>query len=189
MNSAAVQPKFNLATYLDWERNQPGKNEFVRGEIFAMVGARRIHGEVAGNCFALLRQHLKGGPCRAYINDMKVRVERADAMFYPDVFVTCDPRDRATELVFAHPTLVIEVLSESTASLDRGFKFVAYRQLDSLAEYCLIDPETRTVEVYRKGVDGLFTLHDFSNAQEVRFDSVDADFALVDVFEGVSPTA
>ncbi len=185
MNSAAVQAKLDLAAYLEWESGQPGKNEFVRGEVFAMVGARRIHGEVAGNCFALLRQHLKGGPCRAYINDMKVRVERADAVFYPDVFVTCDPRDRATELVFAHPTLVIEVVSDSTAAYERGPKFAAYRQLPSLAEYALIAPERKSVEVFRRNADGLFVLHDFSGQETVEFQSIGAKVPLAIVFENV----
>ena len=188
MSSAVTRTRLTYAEYLDWECGQPGRNEFFRGDVFAMVGARRVHGEVAGNCFALLRQHLKEGPCRAYINDMKVRIDSADAVFYPDVFVTCDARDLATEHIFQYPKLVIEVLSESTASFDRGVKFATYRQLPSLLEYCLIDADSRTVEVFRRGSDGLFTLHDFSAAEEVRFASVAAIFGLASVFENVDTT-
>jgi Uma2 family endonuclease len=150
-----------------------------------MISARRVHGEVAGACFAILRQYLNGSGCRAYINVMKVRVEVADAVFYPDVFVTCDARDLASDYVFAHPVLVIEVLSETTAGYDRGFKFAAYRQLESLLEYVLLDPDRRSVEVLRRGADGLFTLHDFFAADIVELASVDARFARPELFEGV----
>jgi len=185
MTSTATQPRISYSDYLEWENARADKNEFVRGEVFAMVGARRVHGEVALNCAALLKTHLAGSGCRAYASDMKIRVEAADAVFYPDVFVTCDARDLATELVFAHPVLVSEVLSESTASYDRGFKFAAYRQLASLVEYMLIDPDRRSVEVFRRGADGLFTLHDFSASQEVHLASVEAHLAMANLFDGV----
>ncbi len=79
--------------YLAWEAEQEDKHEFMAGEIFAMVGASTHHVIIAGNIFAALRSHLRGGPCRPYIADMKLRVERADAWFYPDVMVCCDPED------------------------------------------------------------------------------------------------
>ncbi|MBN8217932.1 MAG: Uma2 family endonuclease, partial [Spirochaetes bacterium] len=96
-----------------WENDQPGRHEFYRGEVFAMVGARRVHGLVGGNLFAALKSHLKGSPCRAFVEGMKVQVAD-DAIFYPDVFVTCDAADLKTDMVFRQPRLVVEVLSDST---------------------------------------------------------------------------
>jgi len=77
----------------------------------------------------------------------QLRIEQN--LCYPDVFVTCDPRDLTTERVFVAPTLVVEVLSPSTGNYDRGLKFALYRRLASLKEYVLIDPETRRVEAFR----------------------------------------
>ena len=85
-----------LEAFLDWENRQSARHEFYRGEVFAMVGARRVHGIVAGNVFAALKSRLKGTPCMAFIENMKLRVAD-DAPFYPDVFVTCDARDLRTE--------------------------------------------------------------------------------------------
>ena len=130
--------KLSLADFLVWENAQADRNEFYRGEVFAMVGARRVHGLIAGNLFAALKTHLKGSACRAFVSDMKIQVAN-DALFYPDVFVTCDPQDLRTELVFRQPKLIVEVLSPSTEAFDRGLKFAAYRQIDALQEYALPD--------------------------------------------------
>ncbi|EQD37153.1 protein containing DUF820 [mine drainage metagenome] len=174
--------RMSLQAFLDWENQQPGRNEFYRGEVFAMVGARRVHGVIVGNVFAALKSRLKGRPCQAFVESMKVRVAD-DVVFYPDVFVTCDARDLRTEMVFEHPMLIVEVLSASTQAFDRGAKFAAYRGLTSLREYVLIDPDTRGVEVFRRNERGLFELHDQSGTAVLA--SLDASIPMGDVFEGV----
>ncbi|MBU6404516.1 MAG: Uma2 family endonuclease [Proteobacteria bacterium] len=180
--------KMSLQAFLDWENQQPGRHEFYRGEVFAMVGARRVHGIVVGNVFAALKSRLRGRPCQAFVESMKVRVAD-DAVFYPDVFVTCDARDLRTEMVFEHPVLIVEVLSASTQAFDRGAKFAAYRGLDSLREYVLIDPDTRGVEVFRRNERGLFELHDQGGAAVLTLASVDAGIPMDEVFEGMQGEA
>lgn len=88
---------FGPDDYLAWERDQPCRNEYVDGEVLAMSGASDAHGTAAGNLFAGLHASLRGTPCRPFIADMKVRVEAANGFFYPDILVTCDPRDRRPE--------------------------------------------------------------------------------------------
>lgn len=149
----ATQPVFTLEAFLDWEALQADKHEYWKGEVFAMTGARQAHVLVAGNCFAALKAHLRGTPCRAYISDMQLAVEQADAVFYPDVFVSCHPDDLSAERVLRHPRLIIEVLSESTAAYDRGEKFAAYRSIPDLQEYVLIDPDSRRIDLFRRTED------------------------------------
>ena len=98
------------------------------------------------------------GPCRVFIADIKLRVDAADAYFYPDLLVTCSTADRAEPYVMREPCVVVEVLSPSTAAYDQGAKFAAYRQLASLREYVLIDPDTVSVNVFRRGEDGHWVL-------------------------------
>lgn len=136
--------------YLALEATSAVKHELVRGGVFAMSGTTDAHNVVAGNLYALFRAHLRGRPCRTFIESVKVRVEAADAFFYPDVFVTCDPRDRDDPLVKRHPVLIVEVLSDSTADYDRGGKFADCRALESLREYVLVDSRAQVVEVFRK---------------------------------------
>ena len=176
--------KPTLADYLVWEEAQPERHEFYRGEFFAMVGGRRINGLVTGNLYAALRQRLQGSPCKAFFESMKLQVAD-DAIFYPDLFVTCDAADLKTEQVFRQPLLVVEVLSDSTQAFDRGLKFAAYRQLDSLREYALIDPDSRRVEVFRRNERLLFELHDQTGTAELYLASVDLHLPMAELFDGL----
>ena len=180
--------KLSLQEFIAWENEQAEKHEFVRGEVFAMVGGRRVHNTVTGNIFASLKQQLKGSPCRAFVDSAKVAVE-GDSVLYPDVFVTCDPKDLRTEQIFTAPTLVVEVLSPSTQAYDRGLKFTLYRKLPSLREYLLVDPDTRELQLFRRGADGRFTLHDLTGAPSVEFASIGCTVETDDLFEGIEPGA
>lgn len=177
--------KMKLDEFLTWENAQTTRHEFWRGETFAMVGARRVHGPVGLNLAAALKSHLQGTPCRAFIEGMKVQAAE-DALFYPDVFVTCDAQDLKTDMVFKQPKLVIEVLSDSTQACDRGLKFAAYRQISSLHEYVLVDPDTRRVEVFRRNERQNFELVDQTGAAELVLDSVGLRLAMDEVFDGVA---
>ena len=178
----------SLAEFLAWEQEQPERHEFVRGEVFAMVGARRVHGIVSLNIAATLKGLLRGSPCRVFSEAMQLQAAD-DALFYPDVFVTCDPADLRTERVFNAPTVVVEVLSPSTQAYDRGLKFTFYRRLASLREYLLVDPDTRELQLFRRGGDGLFTLHDLTGAPAVEFASLGISLPADEIFDGLDPLA
>ena len=178
--------KLSLQEFLDWENQQAERHEFHRGEVFAMVGARRIHGRAALNIAISLNGQLKGSPCQVFADSMKVKVG-TDTILYPDVFVTCDAADLRTEQIFTAPTVVIEVLSPSTQSYDRGSKFTLYRSLPSLREYMLVDPETREVQLFRRGVEDLFTLHDLTGREQIHLESIGCELLVTDVFDGVEP--
>lgn len=177
------------AAFLEWEATQPLKHEFLQGEVFAMTGARQLHVIVAGNCFALLKAHLRGRPCRAYISDMQLEVQAADAVFYPDVLVTCDPRDLAAERSLRHPVVVVEVLSDSTAAYDRGLKFAAYRKIPQLREYILIDPDARTVDIFRRTDTDEWLLATHDSARGLILESLDFEAGLDAVFEDLPDAA
>jgi Uma2 family endonuclease len=152
MGQAALNLPLSAADFLAWDATQTTRHEFVRGEVFAMAGAGERHVTVAGNVYLALRQHLAGTPCRTFITDMKLRVEAADAFFYPDVMVTCSPRDAEQSHVKSEPVLLVEVLSPATAAFDRGDKFAAYRSLASLREVLLVDPDLRRCDLFRRQV-------------------------------------
>jgi Uma2 family endonuclease len=188
MTEPAQQPAFGPHAYLAWEDQQAEKHEYMAGEVFAMVGARREHVVVAGNIYAALKQRLRGGPCQAYVADLKLRVAAADAFFYPDVMVSCDARDHAADRYLEYPLLVVEVLSESTAAFDRGNKFAAYRLLPSLQEYVLIDIDARRVERFRRTPENEWLLHEYlPEDRECVFPSVGATIPLDELFENVDP--
>ena len=189
MGHAAVQLPMTAEEFLAWDATQTIKHEFVRGEDFAMAGAHEAHVTVTMNVAMALRQHLKGSPCRTFQTDMKLRVEAADAYCYPDVMVTCSAADAADPLIKREPTLVVEVLSPSTAAYDRGEKFAAYRLLPTLQEYLLVDPAARRCDLYRRGADGLWVLHPGAPQQGVHFASVGLELDGARLWDEVPPVS
>jgi Uma2 family endonuclease len=183
MANAPTPPAMTADEFLAFEARSATKHEFVRGELFAMSGTTDAHNVVAGNVYGLLRAHQRGGPCRAFIESVKLRVDAANAFFYPDVFVTCDDRDHADPLVKRHPTLIVEVLSESSADDDRGAKFADYRKLASLREYVLIDARARAAEVFRRGDDGKWAFEPADAAGESALESVGLRVAVAALYE------
>lgn len=179
-------PKLSFDAFLAWENQQAERHEFHHGEVFAMVGARRIHACVVMNLSRSLGNALAGTPCRVFSESAKVSPD-ADTILYPDVFVTCDAADLRTEMIFRSPKLVIEVLSPTTQSHDRSSKFALYRRMPSLQEYGLVDPDSRRVEVFRIGRDRLWVLHDMSESGSLELASVDCRITMDELFDGVDP--
>ena len=95
MSAVLSQPRFTYADYLVWEEAHPERHEYLGGEVFAMAGGSTAHNTLAGNMYIALRAQTRGTPCRVYMADVKLRVEAANASFYPDVFVTCSAADAA----------------------------------------------------------------------------------------------
>ena len=151
MSTATLIDRLSPADYLDREREAEQRHEFLDGEVVAMAGGSRAHNLLATRVARLLGNHLEGSSCRVYQSDMKVRIERANRFYYPDVMVCCDPlRPDADDYYETAPKLLVEVLSPKTAANDDGEKRVNYQALESLVEYLLLDPETGTAVLYRR---------------------------------------
>jgi Uma2 family endonuclease len=174
---------FDAAAYLTWEEAQPERNEYIDGEVFAMVGVRQSHNVATLNLATALRRELKGSPYRVFIESVKTRIEAADSFFYPDVVVTCDTRDRETPQYVSHPLLVVEVLSDSTAAFDRGAKFAAYRKLESLQDYVLIDVAAQRVEVFRRNAENHWVLYDYGMGDVLELASLSLNLQVSEVLD------
>lgn len=184
------QPVLRMTSeeFLEWEKTQTEKHEYLDGLVYpihALVRARDAHVTIALNVASLLKAHLRGGPCRVYISDTNVQIDAANAHFYPDVFVTCDTGDRADETCKRHPSLIVEVFSDSTAGYDRGEKFAVYRMIESLREYVVIDPHRFRVESFRRDETGHWVLYSFAAGETVQFQSVAFEAPLSALFEDV----
>ena len=157
------------------------KYEYVNGQVYAMAGASRAHNIVAGEFFALLRNHLKGSHCRAFQSDMKVGIHslREDHFYYPDVQVTCT--DEKDHYYNTSPCLIVEVLSDSTSRIDRYEKLLAYRLLPSLQEYVLCAQHTPLVEIYRQRTE--WEAEYFVAGQTFLLESVGLKVAVNELYE------
>ncbi|WP_368570969.1 Uma2 family endonuclease [Acinetobacter haemolyticus] len=172
--------RLNEQEYLQGELNSQIKHEFVAGEVFAMVGASASHNLISGNIFAELRSHLKGKPCRPYINDMKVKI--AENFYYPDVVVDCS--DISNDAYFVEtPILIVEVLSASTKNYDKTFKLQQYKNIPTLQEYVMIEQETQLVEVVGR-LDGWQPQY-YELGESFILQSVGLQMSVADVYDGL----
>lgn len=145
---------YTEAEYLAWEETAVEKSEYVDGEIRAMSGGSEPHASIPVNIGAELKTALRGRGCRVLSSDMKVWA--AGGYYYPDLSVVCGPstyRGRS-KYTITNPVLVVEVLSPSTESKDRGEKFIRYQQIETLRSYLLVSQTEPRVELFERGEDG-----------------------------------
>ncbi|MEL7036863.1 MAG: Uma2 family endonuclease [Cyanobacteria bacterium J06592_8] len=171
--------------YLEGEKISPIRHEYIRGKVYAMVGGSDAHETIAGNLFVLLRNHVRSQGCRAYIGNMKVKIEAADVYYYPDLFVTCDSRDQNPDSFKQYPRLVIEVLSASTEAFNRGDKFADYRQIETLEEYVLVSQDRINVECFRRNEQGYWVLIPYSVEDELELASIALKCPISEIYEDV----
>jgi Uma2 family endonuclease len=142
--------------YLAFERASDARHEFLDGRVYAMAGASLKHGDIIQNTSSNLYIKLRGGPCRAVTNELRVRVRATGLNTYPDIVVLCgEPHLTDDHLdTLTNPTILIEVLSPSTEAYDRGAKWRHYQQIDSLREYVLIAQDAPAIEHFVRQDDG-----------------------------------
>jgi Uma2 family endonuclease len=176
----------SLAEFIAWEERQAVKHEFRDGAVFAMAGTTDDHNEIVSNLLALIRPTLRNGPCRTYHGDVRLIVETFGARArYPDLMVTCDKRDARDRRNKRHPKLIVEVLSDSTESVDLGEKQDEYRTIPELEEYVVVDSRRPLVRVYRR--NGAFLeVEPIARAGTVTFRSIGLTIAFDDLYESTS---
>lgn len=179
---ASPHPTLSPEAYLQLEADRPIKHEYIDGEAFAMAGASDVHVTIALNLAALLRNHVRGKGCRVYIADMKARIDTRNCFYYPDIMVTCDPRDAETPTYKRFPKLIVEVLSDSTEAFDRGDKFTHYQTLNTLEEYVIISTRHQRVECFRRTPDNLWLLQTYT-ADAFQLQSVQFTDTLTALYE------
>lgn len=185
----AIKP-FHISPeeYLQGELVAELRHEYIEGNVYAMAGASDAHTKVSLNMALLLKPHLRGLGCSIYLSDMKLSVNNNKAYFYPDVMVTCEPSDQAAECNYIKhsPKLIIEVLSPSTEAKDRGRKFILYRQIASLEEYILIDPQSYYLEQYTRQSNDKWILQSYIGKKtNVYFKSIDLTCSMTDFYDDV----
>ena len=138
--------------YLRRQRDAEMKSEYENGVIIAMAGGTAEHNRIAFDLGVSLANQLRGKPCEPFGSDMRVRVSR-EKFYYPDFTLVCGEVKFDDKNTLANPTLIVEVLSDSTESRDRVVKFDAYRALPSLMEYVLVAQDRARIECYTRQPD------------------------------------
>lgn len=181
MNSAPDLP-LSFAEFLAFERRSSDKHEFVDGQAYAMAGASYAHNRVVANLVRLLGNALSGSACVTLPSDMKVRTP-SSRVYYPDASVVCGPPSfhDAQEDVLLNPSVIVEVLSDSTERIDRGEKFAAYTELPTLNDYVLIASKRARVEHFARSNGWRPVVAGVSD--QLRFDALGVELAIAALYE------
>jgi Uma2 family endonuclease len=189
MGQALEKKYYTQEEYLAIERAAEFKSEYYDGEMFMMAGASLPHNFITSNLSAEIGVFLKSKKCRSFSNDLRIHIPQNSLYTYPDVVIVCgkiETLDDQKDTVL-NPSVIIEVLSESTADYDRGGKFVLYRQIPTLKEYILIDSREVTAEVWRKNEGGFWFLQkETTNIKDqITIETIDLTLALEEVYAGI----
>lgn len=181
-------PRLSEADYLRVEREAEFRSEYFDGEMFAMAGGTRTHSLIATNLTGELRNSLKSTKCTAYNSDLRIKVEATGLLTYPDVSIARGEHRflDETEDTLLNPSVLIEVLSDSTEAYDRGKKFEHYRQLPSLREYALVSQKEPRIEQFVRQPNGEWTLKEAAGLNaEIQLNSLGIVLRLAEVFAKV----
>ncbi len=197
MSVAQSEPRYTVEEYLALERDSEERHEYLDGQIYLMAGESPEHADICTNLIRELATQLRGTPCRVRSKDTKVRSgpspiprKSAKGLFsYPDVVVICgEPQyyDENRDVVI-NPTVIIEVLSDSTEAFDRGEKFLRYQNRNpSLTDYILVSQFAVIVEHYVRQPDGSWSYQVYQGLdQSLVVKSIDCRLHLSEVYDRI----
>lgn len=186
MNAALKLSTISPEDYLKGEETSPIRYEYVDGEVYAMAGESRGHNVIALNFALLLKTHLRGSGCRAFMEGIKTHIKTltTECFYYPDIQVGCrevSPKSHVEN----QPKLVVEILSPSTERYDRSNKFYAYRHIESLEEYVLVAQDEKRIEIYRRETNWEWELYQEDSSTKPYLKSVDLELSFDDIYEDI----
>ncbi|HZR43627.1 MAG TPA: Uma2 family endonuclease [Ktedonobacteraceae bacterium] len=170
-------PIMDIEDYLTLDRNSKNaRYEYLEGELRMLAGGSIYHSIIIANLTSILHRLLEDSPCCVYNSDIRVQLSEARYV-YPDITISCDQRDLGPGDMIHYPRVIVEVLSPSTEAIDRGRKFLYYRECPTVQEYVMVDAQSMLIEVYHRE-DGKWTLSPFGPGSEVRLESVNIQFPI-----------
>ncbi len=185
--SAQPLPHVTPEEYLDADRAAEYKSEYYDGAVYAMAGGTYAHSQLIGILTGMLYAALKGRRC-SLNPELRLRIANGNACVYPDLMVTCGPPEFAGDRKdsLTNPTVIIEVLSDSTEAHDRGFKFAQYRMVDSLEEYVLVSQQRPQIEVFRRQPEDRWLLSAYSGSEATcEFESIACRMPFAEIYPDV----
>ena len=174
----------SVEEYLEFEQEASMRHEYVAGTLYALAGATKKHNLIISNLVFRLMSASRGTLCRVYSEGVKVRP--VDNLFYyPDVMVACH-EEEGDPLFETEPCLLIEVLSESTAHIDKREKLVAYQQLRSLQTYLIIHQDEKLIEHHWLDAEGRWQHAQVAEGEQTSLGCPAITLSVEEVYEGIN---
>jgi Uma2 family endonuclease len=187
MGQADLKKYYSVEEYFELEQNSEQRHEFYNGEVFAMAGATLNHNRLVQNIIFILRDFAKKQGRGVFSENVKLEALRNIYYPYPDVMFTCDSNDLNENLFIRRPSIIVEVLSESTARYDRDFKLRQYRAIRSLQYYVLVSQYEVHVELFTRLNDFQWQYEDFVELnQTINLEKLDIALSLANIYEDIT---
>lgn len=179
--------KYSFAEYMAMEETSVERHDFYHGELYAVAGATANHHQIAQNINVALISRFKPEGCFVSLEGVRLELSEENFYLYPDVFLTCDERDKQNNLFKKFPSIIFEVISESTVVYDREVTLKYYRRIESLNYYVLVSQKEISVEVYSR-IDNsqIWKYQSFETTNEViEFDRLGFSISVATVYDGI----
>ena len=181
-------PKLTSEEYFAWEEKQLEKHEYINGQVYAMSGGSVNHGRLAIRLTALFDTNLENSNCMTGNSNIKINIVETSNYTYPDASVTCDHRDQTTPQYITYPCLIVEVLSPSTESYDRGGKFRMYRKNPVLQDYLLVSSTSIEMDLYHKKDTGEWLIINYQAGDTIELKSINLSFLIEQIYRNLDLT-
>jgi Uma2 family endonuclease len=186
-------PRFTPGEYFIWEEQQLERHELIDGRVYAMSGGTINHGRISIKITAMLDSHLENSPYITGNSDVRINILETTDYSCPDASVTCDDspeetlreRDKTNTQYIAYPSLIVEVLSDSTEAYDRSEKFYRYRRNPVLKEYVLVSAKSISIDLYRKNDLEEWVITQYRAGDIVELRSINLSFPIEQVYRGI----
>ena len=189
MSVPAPHHRYTFADYLAVEEMSVVKHEFLNGEIYAMAGGSPLHAALSAAVITVLSNCLRGGPCRVFTSDLRIRVRASGLATYPDLSVVCGPviGDPEGPEAATNPTVIVEVLSDSTMEYDHGEKFEHYKQIGSLKGVVYVWQQEQRIEIRQRASEDTWTSVFAVSGESARIDTLGCTLVTDELYRDASP--
>lgn len=173
--------------YFAIDESSEFRYEYINGDIYAMAGSSTNHNVIGGNIFASLREAIKkaGKGCRTYMSDVRLYISNRNRYYYPDVMLTCHEDDLKNKKNAENPSLIVEVLSESTNDKDFGEKLFSYMRLPSLQYYLILSQESVRIHLYERKEEGWYVQLFDETSTEIALPLLAMTLSISDIYENI----
>jgi Uma2 family endonuclease len=179
---------YTMNEFLQLTETSEFKFEYWNSEMLPVAATTQAHAEVAGNLTDIFKNKLKPMGCKSFQESVFLRIKNKNSLFLPDVLITCNLDDISPNSRFVdNPSIIIEILSESTELFDRSEKWNYYRQIPSLRYYLMVSQKEPMVEVYgRRHAQSLFYFQDFKGLDTiVVLSEMDLTIPMEEIYDGI----
>ena len=179
---------YTEAEYLEYDLHSELKNEYINGNAIPKIGCSEKHNIINVNLAGILGNQLKGKPFQVYLSSMRIKVKTTGSYAYPDLLVVSPEIEFSGDKpdTLLNPIVIIEILSDSTESMDRGAKFAHYRQIPSLREYILVSQNSGKIEKYHLNASSKWELEETTEENtQIELHSISCVLRLEEVYDKI----